>query len=159
MTLEATITELCAKTRQAAKPLARAGSDTRTKVLYTLASVIESDQHEILEANAKDLAYGQSNGLSAAMMDRLKLDDARLAALAASVRDIAAINDPVGEVADSWTRPNGLEIQRLRLPLGVIMMIYESRPNVTIDAAALCIRSATLQFYAAEQKRSLPTES
>ena len=108
MTLEATITELCAKTRQAAKPLARAGSDTRTKVLHTLASVIESDQHEILEANAKDLAYGQSNGLSAAMMDRLKLDDARLGALAESVRDIAKINDPVGEVADSdsteWTR-------------------------------------------------------
>ena len=89
MTLEATITELCSKTRQAAKPLARAGSETRTKMLHTLASVIESDQHEILEANAKDLAYGQSNGLSAAMMDRLKLDDARLAALAASVRDIA----------------------------------------------------------------------
>ncbi|MEC8052303.1 MAG: glutamate-5-semialdehyde dehydrogenase [Myxococcota bacterium] len=141
MTLEATITELCSRTRQAAKPLARAGRETRTKILHTLASVIESGQHEILEANAKDLAYGQSNGLSAAMMDRLKLDDARLAALAASVRDIAEINDPVGEVADSWTRPNGLEIQRLRLPLGVIMMIYESRPNVTIDAAALCIRS------------------
>ena len=93
------------------------------------------------------------------MMDRLKLDDARLAALAASVRDIAEINDPVGEVADSWTRPNGLEIQRLRLPLGVIMMIYESRPNVTIDAAALCIRSGNATFCAAEPKRSSPTES
>ena len=81
MTLENTIVDLCSKTKRSAKPLARAGSKTRTKVLLTLAGIIESERHAILEANAKDLAYGQSNGLSAAMMDRLKLDDARLGAL------------------------------------------------------------------------------
>ena len=141
MTLETTITELCSRVRQASKPLARAGTETRTQILLTLARTIEENRQEILEANAEDLARGQSSGLSAAMMDRLKLDEDRIKQLEASVRAIADIKDPVGEVAESWTRPNGLEIQRLRLPLGVIMMIYESRPNVTIDAAALCIRS------------------
>lgn len=141
MSLENDIIDLCSKVKQASKPLARAGHETRTKVLKTLAQVIESQRQEILEANAEDLARGQSSGLSAAMMDRLKLNISRIKQLEESVREIAALKDPVGEVAESWTRPNGLEIQRLRLPLGVIMMIYESRPNVTIDAAALCIRS------------------
>ena len=141
MTLEQTIIELCSKVRQSSKPLARAGHEKRTKVLLTLAQVIEDHRQEILEANAEDLARGQSSGLSAAMMDRLKLNEVRIKQLEDSVRAIAEIKDPVGEVAESWTRPNGLQIQRLRLPLGVIMMIYESRPNVTIDAAALCIRS------------------
>ena len=141
MTLEKTIIDLCSRVRQASKPLARAGRETRTQVLLTLAHVIEEHRQEILEANAEDLARGQSSGLSAAMMDRLKLNEDRIKQLEDSVRAIADIKDPVGEVAESWTRPNGLQIQRLRLPLGVIMMIYESRPNVTIDAAALCIRS------------------
>ena len=141
MTLEDIISDVCRQTRESAKPLARAGSDMRTAVLKTLAKNVRNDASAILEANEQDLAFGRANGLSAAMMDRLKLDTNRLENLVQSIEEIAKLKDPVGETAESWTRPNGLEVKRLRLPLGVIMMIYESRPNVTIDAAALCIRS------------------
>lgn len=141
MTLEETIEEVCRRTRKSAKPLARAGAQVRTDVLLALARKVSDEKAAILEANRQDLAFGASSGLSAAMMDRLKLDEVRLSNLIGSIKDIAALKDPVGETADAWTRPNGLKVKRLRLPLGVIMMIYESRPNVTIDAAALCIRS------------------
>ncbi len=96
---------------------------------------------EILEANARDLEAGRDAGLSDALLDRLALNDDRIAEMAAGVRKIAALPDPVGEVIDGSTLPNGLQMRRVRVPLGVVAVVYEARPNVTIDAAALCLKS------------------
>ncbi|MGE0410208.1 MAG: glutamate-5-semialdehyde dehydrogenase, partial [Amphiplicatus sp.] len=102
---------------------------------------IERNAAAILAANERDLAAAKENGLGPAMIDRLALDERRLAGVAQAARDVAALPDPVGERISSWTRPNGLVIERVRTPIGVIAIIYESRPNVTIDAAALCVKS------------------
>ena len=106
-----------------------------------MADAIERNEKAILEANAIDIANGEEAGLSPAMMDRLKLTPARIKAMANGVREIAALKDPVGEVIAEWDRPNGLHIERVRTPLGVIGVIYESRPNVTADAGALCLKA------------------
>lgn len=127
--------------RDAAAELAFAPADQKAEALTIAADTIWEQRALIIEANAKDLVFGRDKGLSAAMMDRLRLDEARIQAIADGVRAVAAQDDPVGKVTDDWGRPSGLNIQRVRTPLGVVGVIYESRPNVTADAAALCLKS------------------
>jgi glutamate-5-semialdehyde dehydrogenase len=135
------ITEVCAAAQRASRELATLGSTVKNAVLEAIAVALTDASAEILEANARDLELGAENGLSAALLDRLALDEDRIAEMAAGVRAIAALPDPVGEVIDGSTFPNGLRMRRVRVPLGVIAVVYEARPNVTIDAAALCLKS------------------
>src|SRR5579875_1380413 len=127
--------------REAAAVLARAPAAQRTDALGRAAAAIRGVHATILEANRRDLQSAHDKRLSAAMIDRLMLDDQRVEAMAKGLDEVAALPDPLGTVLADWTRPNGLRIQRLRVPLGVIGIIYESRPNVTADAGGLCIRS------------------
>jgi glutamate-5-semialdehyde dehydrogenase len=129
------------RARAAARPLATASTAAKNAALEAMAAAILRGESAILEANAADLANGRGAGLSSAMMDRLTLDPARIAAIAKGIRDIAALADPVGGVIAEWDRPNGLHIERVRTPLGVVGVIYESRPNVTADAGALCLKA------------------
>jgi glutamate-5-semialdehyde dehydrogenase len=140
-TLNAMMLAMGQSARAAAKAVRDAPTETRNRALSLMASAIRADSAVILAANARDMAKAQVDGLSAPMMDRLRLDAARLEAIAAGVDAIAAQPEPLGEVMADWTRPNGLNIRRVRIPVGVIGIIYESRPNVTADAGALCIRS------------------
>ncbi|HEY5188328.1 MAG TPA: glutamate-5-semialdehyde dehydrogenase [Solirubrobacteraceae bacterium] len=135
------ITEVCATAQRASRELATLGSEVKNAALHAIAAALTEATPEILEANARDLELGAENGLSAALLDRLALDAGRIAEMAAGVRAIAALPDPVGEVIDGSTFPNGLRMRCVRVPLGVIAVVYEARPNVTIDAAALCLKS------------------
>jgi len=128
--------------RAASAHLAKAGADRRTAGLKAMAARLRAAESSILAANAMDMAGGRDKGLSGAMLDRLELTPARIATMAQGVVDVADISDPVGTVLASWTRPNGLAFSRVRGPIGVIGIIYESRPNVTADAGALCVRAA-----------------
>jgi glutamate-5-semialdehyde dehydrogenase len=128
--------------RAASAGMAKAGPMMRTAALKAMAAQIRARAPAILEANAKDMAAGRDKGLTGAMLDRLELTPERIEAMAKGVEEVAAVPDPVGTVLASWTRPNGLEISRVRGPIGVIGIIYESRPNVTADAGALCVRAA-----------------
>ena len=142
--------------KQAARPLAIASGASKNAWLIRSAAAIEVRADEILGANALDVADAPRLGLNAAALDRLRLTSARLAAIAESLREVAALPDPVGEVITSSRRPNGLDVAQIRVPLGVIFMIYESRPNVTVDAAALCVKSgnATILRGGKEASRS-----
>jgi glutamate-5-semialdehyde dehydrogenase len=136
-----TVTEICLAARAAARELARLSSGVRDAALEAIAAALVERTGEILEANARDLADGRETGLSAALLDRLALDPARVEAMAAGVRSIAALPDPVGEVIEGRRLPTGLDVRKVRVPLGVVAVVYEARPNVTIDAAALCLKS------------------
>ncbi|MFM7707080.1 MAG: gamma-glutamyl-phosphate reductase, partial [Gammaproteobacteria bacterium] len=126
----------------AAQPvLARAPRAQKDAALLAAAGALRGRRTALLEANAADMAAAQAEGLSGAMLDRLQLDDARIEAMARGLEEIAALEDPVGRVLAEWTRPNGLRIARVAVPLGVVGIIYESRPNVTADAGALCLKS------------------
>mgnify|MGYP001611235334 CR=1 FL=1 len=127
--------------RQAARQLARLSTDVKNRALLKIADALKSREAEILAANEKDCAQGRKDGLSDALLDRLLLNSQRLAGMAADVRGVAALPDPVGEVSDMRTLPNGLVIGKRRVPLGVIATIYESRPNVTVDISVLCLKS------------------
>ena len=131
----------CAAAKEASRVLARLDSGTRDGALEAIAAALELRVDEILEANARDMAAGEESGLSAALLDRLKLTAERVAAMAGDVRSIAALRDPVGETIEGWRLPNGLDVRKVRVPLGVIAVVYESRPNVTIDCSALCVKS------------------
>jgi glutamate-5-semialdehyde dehydrogenase len=131
--------EIGGRARLAARRLARLPGDVKRAGLEAVAASLESSERAILEANARDLAAADAAGIRGSLRDRLLLDRPRLAALAAAVREVAAQPDPVGEVSELTVRPNGMQVGRMRVPLGVILMIYEARPNVTIDAAALCL--------------------
>ena len=135
------IAETCIAAQRASRRLATLGSGVRNGALEAIAAALEQSTEQILEANARDLEAGESSGLSEALLDRLALDERRVAEMAAGVRTIAALPDPVGEVIDGSTLANGLQLRRVRVPLGVIAVVYEARPNVTIDAAALCLKS------------------
>jgi glutamate-5-semialdehyde dehydrogenase len=135
------VTEICAAAKGAARALARLGSGVKDAALLAVADALIARTPEILEANARDLEAGRESGLSSALMDRLTLDDARVAGMAAGVREIVALPDPVGEVIDGFRLPNGLDVRKVRVPLGVVAVVYEARPNVTIDAAALALKS------------------
>ncbi|MGB0511630.1 MAG: glutamate-5-semialdehyde dehydrogenase [Paracoccaceae bacterium] len=133
--------EMGARARAAASVLAYASPEAKTKALLTAADSMVAATDHIIAENAKDLDFGREKGLTDAMMDRLMLDAGRITAMAEGLRTIAGQDDPVGEVIAEWDRPTGLHIRRVRTPLGVIGVIYESRPNVTADAGALCLKS------------------
>jgi glutamate-5-semialdehyde dehydrogenase len=135
------VADVCAAAQRASRTMATLGSAVKDGALEAIADALEQSAEQILEANARDLEAGEENGLSEALLDRLALDEDRIAGMAAGVRKIASLPDPVGEVIDGSTLPNGLQLRRVRVPLGVIAVVYEARPNVTIDAAALCLKS------------------
>src|SRR3954469_6633644 len=140
-TTATSVAELCLRARDAARALAATDTAAKDRALHAIADALEARTPEILEANARDLEAGRESGLSEALMDRLALDESRVGAIADGVRKIAALPDPVGEVVDGWRLPNGLDVRKTLVPLGVIAVVYEARPNVTIDAAALCLKS------------------
>jgi glutamate-5-semialdehyde dehydrogenase len=127
--------------REVARELALASTAQKNEALERMAARIEAGTEQIIEANRQDLEAARSKGRDLAFLDRLMLDGLRVAVIARGLREVAALPDPVGQTIAKWTRPNGLEISRVRVPLGVIGIIYESRPNVTADAAALCLKS------------------
>lgn len=133
--------QLAERSRDAARALAKLDTDAKNALLRAMADGIERAADRIKAANAKDLASGNAAGLSAAMLERLALPDKRIAEMAKSIREVAALPDPVGKTISEWTRPNGMRIQKVRVPIGVILIIYESRPNVTADAACLCFKT------------------
>ena len=141
LTLEDTMLDMGVRARGAAKSVRSAPANVRTAALLSMAAHLRSAKTAILAANADDLARGVAHGLTAPMIDRLALDPARLENIAAGIEAVAHQEDMLGEIMKYWTRPNGLHMQRVRIPVGVIGIIYESRPNVTADAGALCIRS------------------
>ena len=127
--------------RAAARVLALAPAAQKNRALSAMAASIRAGKAAILSANAEDIAAAQASGMTGALLDRLRLDDGKIEGIAKGIETVAALNDPVGHVTESWTRPNGMTIERVRVPLGVIGIIYESRPNVTADAGALCLKS------------------
>ena len=135
------IGDIARRARQAQAALAAMPSAARAAALHRAADTLRAATPEILAANAQDLAAGKARGLSGAMLDRLALDEARIKGIAAGVDAVADLADPVGQVIEAYERPNGLKLQRIRVPIGTIGIIYESRPNVTADAAALCVRA------------------
>lgn len=141
MSLESLVSDLTTRARSAAERLAELPSDAKNAALRLAADRLEEAHRELEAANARDLEAGRERGLAAPLLDRLSLGESRIAALAQGLRDVAALPDPVGEVSQMWQRPSGLRVGRMRIPLGVILVIYESRPNVTADVAALCLKS------------------
>lgn len=139
--IETLMLSIGAQAKAASRPLSIASTDQKNRALLAMASAIEASEARILDANAKDVAAAETSGVAASFIDRLKLDASRIAAIAEGIRSIAALANPVGEVIAAWDRPNGLKIERVRTPLGVIGVIYESRPNVTADAGALCLKA------------------
>src|SRR3954454_3803417 len=136
-----TVADVCLAARDASRVLAGLDTDTRDAALLAIADALIAREGEILEANAADLVAGREAGLSDALLDRLALDPARIAAIADGTRAIAALPDPIGEVVEGRRLPNGLDVRMVRVPFGVVAVVYEARPNVTIDAAALCLQS------------------
>ena len=140
-TIQQIVSDLTTRGRAAARTIAAVSDDQKAQALIAAAAALRAASTEILGANAKDMAAGAEHGLSAAMLDRLKLDPARLESIAAAVEQVAHLADPVGQIIDRTERPNGLVMERVRVPVGVLAIIYESRPNVTADAAALGLRA------------------
>ena len=141
MTLETTIIEMARAARAATRELAHCPSEQKNKVLKAIADAVERESVRIQTENARDLAYARGKGLNDAMIDRLTISDDTIRAMAKGLREVSGLVDPVGTSDDTLLRPNGLQVSRVRIPLGVIGIIYESRPNVTIDAAGLCLKS------------------
>ncbi|MCP5544242.1 MAG: glutamate-5-semialdehyde dehydrogenase [Akkermansiaceae bacterium] len=139
--IQETIHQMGRQARQTAYQLAQLSSDEKNAILRAMAASLREAAPELLAANAKDLEAGTQKGLSSAMLDRLRLDDARIEAMAAGIDQVATLPDPVGQMMETWTRPNGIAIEQVRVPIGTIGIIYESRPNVTADAAALCFKT------------------
>ncbi len=139
--IEESILQMGRQARAAAYRLAQLSSDEKNAILRAMASSIRANAAALMQANDKDLAAGVEKGLSAAMLDRLRLDESRIEAMAAGIDQVATLPDPVGQVIDAWERPNGIRIEQVRVPIGTIGIIYESRPNVTADAAALCFKT------------------
>jgi glutamate-5-semialdehyde dehydrogenase len=139
--VEGLMLDIGRRARAAARPLAIASTEAKNKALLAMADALMQAEAEILAANAIDLRNAAETGVAASFIDRLTLNSARVAAIAQSMREIAELPDPVGTVITEWDRPNGLHIERVRTPLGVIGVIYESRPNVTADAGALCLKA------------------
>jgi glutamate-5-semialdehyde dehydrogenase len=139
--IAATMREIGLRAKTAARVLALASTEQKNRALAGMAAAILAAKSEILSANADDLADGKNSGLSKAALDRLELNDQRVAAMAEGLDVVRALADPVGRVTESWTRPNGMTIERVKVPLGVVGVIYESRPNVTADAGALTLKA------------------
>ncbi|MFZ3114677.1 MAG: glutamate-5-semialdehyde dehydrogenase [Syntrophales bacterium] len=141
MNIKAQVIEIAQKARAAAAGLARCSAEQKNRALAEMAQELLQQKDMLKKENARDLAAARLTGLAAAMIDRLTLKDSTIEAMAAGLEEVAALPDPVGKVTSMWRRPNGLLVGRMRIPLGVIGIIYESRPNVTADAAALCLKS------------------
>ncbi|MBT8389393.1 MAG: aldehyde dehydrogenase family protein, partial [Altererythrobacter sp.] len=141
MDVSAVMAELGRNAKAASAELAFASSGDKTRALNAAAEAVWSRRDVIIAANAKDMEFGREKGLSAAMLDRLMLDEPRIQGICDGLRAVAAQEDPVGQIIEEWDRPSGLHIKRVRTPLGVIGVIYESRPNVTADAGALCLKA------------------
>ncbi|MBB5043554.1 glutamate-5-semialdehyde dehydrogenase [Shinella fusca] len=139
--IDALMAEIGRNARAAARPLATATTEAKNRALQAMAAEILANRDRILAANALDLAHARESGVAASFLDRLTLTAERIEGIAGAIRDIAGLKDPVGDVIAEWDRPNGLHIERVRTPLGVIGVIYESRPNVTADAGALCLKA------------------
>ncbi|MBC8096908.1 MAG: glutamate-5-semialdehyde dehydrogenase, partial [Akkermansiaceae bacterium] len=141
MTLNEQMTALAREAKVASRELAMLTTADKNACLMAMADALEQNSAALKEANALDMEAGTNFGLSSAMLDRLKLDDKRVAAMAQGLREVAALPDPVGRLLDDRMRPNGLKLQKISTPIGVVVIIYESRPNVTADAASLCFKS------------------
>lgn len=141
MNIDSVILEMAQAAKAASIRMARCPSAQKNEVLLTIADQLEAEAAFVQAENQKDLEYARGIGLSDAMIDRLTVKDATIQSMADGLREVAALEDPVGAVTKTWIRPNGLEVSRMRIPLGVIGIIYESRPNVTVDAAGLCFKS------------------
>ena len=141
MSIESTIMEMAKEARTASMEIARCTSNKKNEVLLKIADKIEAQAVYIQEENQKDLAMAKEMGLSDAMVDRLTVTDVTVKSMAKGLREVSQLDDPVGSTSKAWLRPNGLEVYKMRIPLGVIGIIYESRPNVTIDAAGLCLKA------------------
>jgi len=135
------ILEMCKKAKEASYELAKLSTETKNKALYNMAEALERNVEEILEANRKDVEASRKKGVKEALIDRLILNEKRVAGMANCLREVAELPDPVGEIVKTWSRPNGLIIGQLRVPLGVVVVIYESRPDVTSDASGICLKS------------------
>ncbi|MDR2513287.1 MAG: glutamate-5-semialdehyde dehydrogenase [Puniceicoccales bacterium] len=144
--LSLVLTSLAARAREASRKLAMLGTARKNAVIRAIGEAVLGDARQILEANAHDIAKGEARALSPAMLDRLRLTPARLKAAVEALWSVAELPDPVGEILREWTRPNGLRILKRRVPIGVIGIIYESRPNVTLDAAVLCLKAGNASF-------------
>jgi glutamate-5-semialdehyde dehydrogenase len=141
MTMESTIQEMAQAARAAAKQLGRFSSDQKNAALLSIAAYLAKEAAFIRAENRKDLIRAEEKGLSAAMIDRLTVKDETITSMVAGLNEVVGLNDPVGTMSETWIRPNGLQVARMRIPLGVIGIIYESRPNVTVDAAGLCLKA------------------
>ena len=141
MDIAAYMAEVGQQARQAARAVARSTTAVRNQALLATAEALDAARDELATANARDLEGGRANGLEAAMLDRLELTPARIDAMIEGLRQVASLPDPIGEITDMTYRPSGIQVGRMRVPLGVVGIIYESRPNVTADAAALCLKS------------------
>ena len=127
--------------REASRAMAKANTQKKNRALVAIAQTIEENRDAIKAANAKDMARGQENGLDAALLDRLELNDERIDTMIEGLKQVAALTDPVGEITGLKYLPSGIQVGQMRVPLGVVGIIYESRPNVTIEAASLCLKS------------------
>jgi glutamate-5-semialdehyde dehydrogenase len=141
MSVETIVKEMAVNARKASIRVARLNAGEKNRVLELIATGIETKKAYLKEENAKDLEWAREKGLSDAMIDRLTLSDKVIGSMIQGLHDVITLNDPVGSITGTWLRPNGLQVSRMRIPLGVIGMIYESRPNVTIDAAGLCLKA------------------
>jgi glutamate-5-semialdehyde dehydrogenase len=140
------IAELGRRAKAASRPLAAASTTTKDSALHAAADLLVDRVADVLAANRRDIERAEQGGVSSTVIDRLRLDEARVEGMAGGLRNVASLPDPVGEVLDGWVRPNGLRIERVRVPLGVVAIIYENRPNVTSDAFALCLKSGNAAF-------------
>ena len=141
MDIKAYMQDLGIAARESSRVLARAGTALKNNALRAIASRLDDNRHNLLAANAVDMKSGRANGLDAALLDRLELNDERIDSMIEGLKQVAALQDPIGEITDMGFRPSGIQLGKMRVPLGVIGIIYESRPNVTIDAASLCLKS------------------
>ncbi|MBT1071880.1 glutamate-5-semialdehyde dehydrogenase [Pelotalea chapellei] len=141
MNIAVQVAQIASEARQASFVMSRLGTKAKNDMLLAMAEALQAQAPQLIAENAKDLEIGRQKGLSNAMLDRLMLDEKRIAAVADALREVAALPDPVGEVTKMWKRPNELMVGKMRIPLGVIGIIYEARPNVTADAAALCLKA------------------
>ena len=138
--------ELGARAKVASRALALAGTDTKNAALLAAADLLLARETDVLAANARDVAAGEASGATPTQLDRLRLNAAKLRSMADGLRQVASLPDPVGEITEGFTRPNGLRVAKVRVPLGVVAIIYENRPNVTSDAAALCVKAGNAAF-------------
>ncbi|HEY1827144.1 MAG TPA: glutamate-5-semialdehyde dehydrogenase [Acidimicrobiales bacterium] len=141
-----TLEQLARRVQAAARVVAQSSTSVRDEALHVAADLLEAEWSTLVEANQGDLARAEASGMAASSMDRLRLDERRVAGMAQGLRQVAGLVDPVGEVVDGWVRPNGLRVSRVRVPLGVVGVIYENRPNVTSDAAGLCLKAGNAAF-------------